>query len=61
MKVFLPYGIGFDLLEGDGVQLTIPEGSSLDGSGWVDEKFLVFGRAFNDKQNMKFTFWRVGI
>ena len=44
----VPYGEGWDSLEGDGGLLTIEEGASLDGEGWVDEPCLLLSRRFRE-------------
>lgn len=54
----LPYGEGWDCLEGDGGLLTIEEGASLDGEGWVDEPCLLLSRKFSEGL-IKQTWWRI--
>ena len=54
----VPYGEGWDCLEGDGGLLTIEEGASLDGEGWVDELCLLLSRQFGNGL-IRQTWWRV--
>ena len=58
LEFSLPYGEGWDCLEGDGGLLTIEEGASLDGEGWVDEPCLLLSRKFGNGF-VKQTWWRV--
>lgn len=59
-NVEVPYWVGLQVVEGDAVELTAPEGSSIDGLGWIDEKFLVLERIFGPK-TIKLTLWRVAV
>lgn len=43
------YADGFDITEGDIVTVTLPEGSSTHGQGWIDEKCILLQRKFKRK------------
>lgn len=54
------YWESFDTLEGDGSLLTVEEGSSLDGDGWVDEPFILLERKFGFN-TIHQKWWRIGV
>jgi len=42
----VPWFTGFDFIQGDAGLLTLEEGPSLDGAGWVEEKCVLIERIF---------------
>ena len=54
----VPYSRGFNILEGDGALLTLEDGSSIDGNGWVKEPCILLDRKFQ-KNTMLLRFWRI--
>jgi len=55
----LQYYKAWDMLEGDIAEITLEEGSSLDGNGWVDEKFMLIEKSFTPKY-IRTKWWRIG-
>lgn len=55
----VPYCVGWDVLEGDGGLLTVEEGPSNDGTGWIDEPCILLERKFS-KGAIYQKWWRVG-
>lgn len=53
-----PYWIGWDTMEGDIGLLTIKEGSSVDGAGWIDEKCILLERQFRENTILQ-KWWRI--
>ena len=49
---------GFDVLEGDCGLLTVEEGSSADGAGWIDEPCILIDRKFNNN-TISQRWWRI--
>lgn len=58
VTVEAPYWQGWDTLEGDAGLLTIEEGPSTDGTGWVDEKCILLDRKFQAKTILQ-KWWRI--
>jgi len=58
VELSMAYGDAWDLREGDCASWTIPEGPSVDGNGFVDEKFILLDRKFN-KNSISQRWWRV--
>jgi len=54
----VPYWTGWDIIEGDAGQLTLEEGSSHTGTGWINEEFILIERQFKPV-TIRQTWWRV--
>ena len=54
------YSDGWQIQEGDAVLWTIPEGTSYDGNGYVNEKFILLDRRFS-RDGIYQRYWRVRI
>jgi len=55
----LPFHKVWDMLEGDIAEVTLDEGPSLDGNGWVDERFMLIEKSFMSNF-MRTKWWRIG-
>lgn len=60
LEISVPYWEGIDVLEGDGGLLTVEEGSSFDGEGWVNESFILLERKLQFNTIWQ-KWWRIGI
>ena len=54
----VPYWEGFGVLEGDIHKLTVEEGASSDGNGWVLEPCILLDKKYNDKTITQ-RWWRI--
>ena len=54
----ISYEDGFDVKEGSVVLITLPEGPSINGDGWVEEKFILLQRIFLDDR-IRQTLWKI--
>lgn len=50
----------WDMREGDIAEITLEEGSSLDGNGWVDERFMLMEKSFMSKF-IRTKWWRIDV
>ena len=49
----------WDMLEGDVAEVTLEEGPSIDGNGWVDERFMLIEKSFMPSF-VRTKWWRIG-
>ena len=54
------YCDGWDVLEGDVGLLTVEEGPSLDGNGWIDERFILLEKKYMQGY-IQLRWWRIGV
>jgi len=54
----VPYWKGWDAVEGDRGLLTVEEGASRDGAGWVDEPCILIEKLFK-KNTILQTWWKI--
>ena len=59
-EIEVPYPEAWDIQEGDVRLLTVAEGASQDGAGWVDEKCVLIERTFGP-QTICQKWWRVAV
>lgn len=50
----------WDMLEGDIAELTLEEGPSIDGNGWVNEKFMLVEKSFMPNY-IRTKWWRIAV
>ena len=55
----VPHHVGFQMLEGDVAEITLEEGPSLDGAGWIEERFILLDRSI-DASGISQRWWRIG-
>lgn len=60
VEMEVPFWVGWDYLGGDVAELSLEDGSSRDGDGWVDEKCILLDRSFSD-QFITQRWMRVGV
>jgi len=58
VPLFMTYSKGYSIQEGDAATWTIPEGSSGDGNGWVNEKLILLDRTYT-RTGIQQRWWRV--
>ena len=56
--VEVPYWEGIDLVEGDAAYITLEEGASPDGNGWVDEPCILVERRFRRRTIIQ-KWWKI--
>lgn len=57
-EIEVPYWIGWDYVEGDTVRISLAEGQSADGAGWVDEPCVLIERQLLGR-TIRQTWWRI--
>lgn len=58
VDIEVPYHVGMEYREGDAAELTVPEGSSVLGTGWGHEKCILIEREFLDR-TIRQKWWKV--